>query len=310
MTKVDLITGFLGAGKTTFIHRYLQYLRDQRVLIIENEFGSIGVDSSLLKDEGCPIEDLSGVCMCCKGRGRFISMLIGAAAHGYDRVLVEPSGIYDVDEFFSVMNEPAVRNCCEIGSILAIVDTHVPEDISNETGYLMVTQLLAAGAVILSKSQCEDPGAPQRTIAWLNELIRDYGGARTLGDEVYTADWNALTDRDFTRLMSCGHRHDPHRHKAIDHDETYESFFTGGYCKGEADLRQRLSEMITDPRYGHVLRVKGHLRDEDKNWYEINCTRREMSVAPAPNVRRGVLVFIGQDLNLEALSAAFPMKSR
>ena len=79
MTKVDLITGFLGAGKTTFIHRYLQYLRDQRVLIIENEFGSIGVDSSLLKDEGCPIEDLSGVCMCCKGRGRFISMLIGAA---------------------------------------------------------------------------------------------------------------------------------------------------------------------------------------------------------------------------------------
>ena len=63
--------------------------------------------------------------------------------------------------------------------------------------------------------------------------------------------------------------------------------------------------MMADPRYGSILRVKGYLRDGDKHWYEVNCTRRELSVVPAPNVRRGVLVFIGQDLNTEALQGAF-----
>lgn len=305
MTRVDLVTGFLGAGKTTFIHRYLRHLGDQRVLIIENEFGSVGVDACFLKGDDRPIEDLSGVCMCCKGRDRFVAMLLNAAAQGFDRVLVEPSGIYDVDEFFGVMNEPAVRECCQIGSVLAIVDTHVPEAISDETGYLMVTQLLAAGAVILSKSQLEDADAPRRTIAWLNGLIRDYGGERVLGGDVCAKDWDALTEADFDRFMGCGCRHDAHRHEVLDHSEIYDTFFTGGVCEGEADLRDRLARMMADPRYGSILRVKGYLRDGDRNWYEVNCTRRELSVVPAPNVRRGVLVFIGQDLDTDALQGAF-----
>ena len=183
MTKVDLITGFLGAGKTTFIHLLLRHLRGQKVLVIENEFGSIGVDAKFLRDDGCPIEDLSGMCMCCRGRGKFIAMLADAAAQGYDRVIVEPSGIYDVDEFFGVMNEPAVKAGCAIGNVLAIVDADAPRDVSMETGYLMVTQLLAAGAVILSKAQLADPEAPGRTVAWLNDLIRAYGGARVLAGE-------------------------------------------------------------------------------------------------------------------------------
>lgn len=184
MTKVDLITGFLGTGKTTFIHLLLRHLRGQKVLVIENEFGSIGVDAKFLRGDGCPIEDLSGMCMCCKGRDRFIAMLANAAAQGYDRVVVESSGIYDVDEFFDVMNNPMVRVGCEIGSVLAIVDANAPRDVSMESGYLMVTQLLAAGAVILSKPQLAGPGAPEKTVAWLNDLIHAYGGTRALGDEV------------------------------------------------------------------------------------------------------------------------------
>ena len=70
MVTVDLITGFLGAGKTTFIHRYIHYLKKQGISvgIIENEFGDVGVDSELLKDDGCQISDLSGLCMCCVGK--------------------------------------------------------------------------------------------------------------------------------------------------------------------------------------------------------------------------------------------------
>lgn len=305
MTKVDLITGFLGAGKTTFIHLLLRHLRGQKVLVIENEFGSIGVDAKFLRDDGCPIEDLSGMCMCCRGRGKFIAMLADAAAQGYDRVIVEPSGIYDVDEFFGVMNEPAVKAGCEIGNVLAIVDADAPRDVSMETGYLMVTQLLAAGAVILSKAQLADPEAPAQTVAWLNDLIRAYGGARVPAGEVCAKDWSDLTEADFDRFMACGHRRDPHSHLAMDHGEIYDSCILAGICWDEADLREKLAALMNDSRFGEILRAKGHLRDGERRWYQVNCTRRELSVEPAPNVRRGVLVVIGQHLDSEALEGLF-----
>lgn len=306
MTKVDLITGFLGAGKTTFIHRYLRHMKDRRVLIIENEFGSVGVDTRFLQDEGCPIEDLSGVCMCCKGRDAFIQMLRDAAAHGYDRVLVEPSGIYDVDEFFNVMN--AVGDCCEVGSVLAIVDVHAPGTMSPESEYLMLTQLLAAGAVLLSKVNPGD--SPDATVAWMNDLIRKNGADRVLKDEVCAKDWDALTGEDFLRFENCGYRQESHQRRHMNHGAVYSTYMTADFCRDEADLRERLAELMSDGRFGDVIRAKGYIRDYRKHWYEVNCTRGELSVRPVENVRRGLLVVIGQDLDEVALKAAFLPKPR
>lgn len=308
MVRVDLITGFLGAGKTTFIRRYLEHLRGGKVLIIENEFGSIGVDAKLLRDEGCPIEDLSGVCMCCTGRGQFVRMLADAAAHGYDRVLVEPSGIYDVDEFFGVMDEPAVRACCQAGSVLAIVDARAPEVLSPESAYLMVTQLLAAGTVILSKAQRETPETLAATVEWMNGLIRAQGGSRVLSDDVCTKPWDDLTDADFARFQESGHRRGSHLHKGMNHGEIYSSYISACRCRDEQDLRDRLDAILSDPACGSVIRAKGHVRDAEGHWYEVNCTRRERSIAPIENLKRGVLVIIGQDLDEGALAGVFPTR--
>ena len=174
-----------------------------------------------------------------------------------------------------------------------------------ETGYLMVTQLLAAGAVILSKAQLAEPETPVQTVAWLNDLIRAYGGTRVLAGEVCAKDWSGLTEADFDRFMACGHRRDPHSHLAMDHGEIYDSCILAGICRDEADLRKRLAALMADGQYGDILRVKGHLRDEEKRWYEVNCTRRELSVAPASNVNRGVLVVIGQNLDSDAMVDLF-----
>ena len=84
--KVDLITGFLGVGKTTFIRRYLEYLEKhgQKAAVIENEFGSVDIDSQLLQDTGCAISSLAGECMCCTGKDTFRHMLMDAAEEGVD----------------------------------------------------------------------------------------------------------------------------------------------------------------------------------------------------------------------------------
>ena len=110
MVQVDLITGFLGAGKTTFLRRYAAYLAGQgeRVCILENDFGAVNVDAMLVQDLlelGCEIETISGGCDCDTHQRRMRTKLISMAMRGFTRVLVEPSGIFDVDEFFDVLRD-------------------------------------------------------------------------------------------------------------------------------------------------------------------------------------------------------------
>ena len=115
MIKVDLITGFLGSGKTTFIRKYASYLVEQgmKVGIIENDFGAINVDMVMLSDldsERCDVEQIVGGNVETDWKRRFKAKLIAMAMQGFQRVVVEPSGIYDVDAFFDVLYEEPVIN--------------------------------------------------------------------------------------------------------------------------------------------------------------------------------------------------------
>ena len=296
--RVDLITGFLGSGKTTFIRKYLAWLQEkgERIRIIENEFGAVNVDTRLLQDMTQEIDDLAGCCMCCTGKDRFISMLLEAAAGGYDRVLVEPSGIYDVDEFFSVMRLEKVAQVCEIGSILTIVDACLPQMPSGESGYLMYAQLLAAGEIILSKTQLAGSGTGERVLQWMQDLVHSIDPEQTLNTPVCTKHWDDFTPEDYRRFESCGFYHGRHNRKLFDHGAAYATFMTVGNFYDEKDLERRLHKVFEDPEHGEILRIKGFMRDPGKNWYEVNCTRHDFQIRPV-TIRRGLAVVIGQKLN-------------
>ena len=163
MTKVDLITGFLGSGKTTFIKEYVRYLLDkgEKVGIIENDYGAINVDMLLLDSEfgdECRMEMVVAADPDCHRR-RFKTKLIamGMESEKLDRVIVEPSGIYDVDEFFDILYEEPLDRFYEIGNVIAIVDSGLSDDLSKESDYLLVSQIAEAGMVVFSKVTSEAP---------------------------------------------------------------------------------------------------------------------------------------------------------
>ena len=118
MVQVDLITGFLGAGKTTFLRRYAAWWAGQgvKVCVLENDFGAVNVDAMLLQDleaRGVELETISGGCDCDTHQRRMRTKLISMAMRGFERVIVEPSGIFDVDEFFDVLrDEPVSAGQC------------------------------------------------------------------------------------------------------------------------------------------------------------------------------------------------------
>ena len=116
MIKIDLITGFLGSGKTTFIRKYVKYLTDKglKIGILENDYGAVNVDAMLLQDilgESCDLEMVAGGCDADCHRRRFKTKLIAMGMQGFDRVLVEPSGVFDMDEFFDTLHEEPLERC-------------------------------------------------------------------------------------------------------------------------------------------------------------------------------------------------------
>ena len=145
MVKIDLITGFLGSGKTTFLKKYAKRLMEQgqNIGILENDFGAVNVDMMLLQElegEQCELEMISGGCDPETHRRRFRTKLIAMGMCGYDRVLVEPSGIYDMDEFFDVLHEEPLDQWYEIGNVIAVVDARLEDTLSPEAEYLLASQ--------------------------------------------------------------------------------------------------------------------------------------------------------------------------
>ena len=135
--KIDLITGFLGAGKTTWIRRYARYLIDkgENICILENDYGAINVDMMFLQDllgDHCELEMVIGGDGYEAHRRRFKTKLISMAMMGYDRVIVEPSGVFDVDEFFDVLREEPLDRWYEPGNVIAVVDARMGEEMTED----------------------------------------------------------------------------------------------------------------------------------------------------------------------------------
>ena len=127
MIPVDLITGFLGAGKTTFLLRYARYWMGQgkRIGVLVYDHGAVNVDLPLLgalRGDKCELEMLAGGCDADCHRRRFRAKLIAMGMSGYDRVLIEPSGVFDMDEFFDTLREPPLDRWFEPGNVICVVD--------------------------------------------------------------------------------------------------------------------------------------------------------------------------------------------
>ena len=202
MITIDLITGFLGSGKTTFLKEYAQYLMKKglRIGILENDFGVINVDMLLLHEllgDQCGLEMIAGGCDKESHARRFKTKLIAMGMSGYDRVLVEPSGIYDVDEFFDVLREEPLEEWYEIGNVIAIVDAKLEPGLSKEADYLLASEVSHAGCVLLSHMDEAEEADVQETIDHLKRALEEIQCKRDLTGVILKKAPCSLTGRIF-----------------------------------------------------------------------------------------------------------------
>jgi len=194
MTKIDIFSGFLGAGKTTLIKKLIQeaYV-GEKVVLIENEFGEIGIDGGFLQEAGVNITEMNSGCICCSLVGDFAKALKQVAVrYAPDRILIEPSGVGKLSDVIK-----AVKNAdlCDatIGAACTVVDASKCKMYMKNFGEFFIDQVENAGCIVLSHTQ----KATEEKLAAAVEMLKEKNPNATF----VTANWDDLDGKDILAAM-------------------------------------------------------------------------------------------------------------
>ena len=262
MTKVDIISGFLGAGKTTLISKLLkEALNGEQVVLIENEFGEIGIDGGFLKDSGVEIREMNSGCICCSLVGDFGTSLKEVVDKYHpDRIIIEPSGVGKLSDVIKAVKDLHIENEIKLNSASTVADASKCKVYMKNFGEFFNNQIEHAGTIILSRTQNISEEKLNKAIELIRQLNPnahiittpwdDIEGTQILGamENVTNLELEMLAEAAEKAHAEhehhhhdgecCGHDHDEHEHHhhdgeccGHDHDE-HEHHHHDGECCG------------------------------------------------------------------------------
>ena len=195
MTKIDIVSGFLGAGKTTLIKKLLkEVLAGTKVVLIENEFGEIGVDGGFLKDAGIEIKEMNSGCICCSLVGDFgTSLQEVLTTYEPERILIEPSGVGKLSDVMKAVQDAMTDRDVQLSSAVAVVDACKCKMYIKNFGEFFVNQIEHAGTIVLSRT---DKLSEEKLSACV-ALIREHNAKAT----IITTPWDALEGKDILETI-------------------------------------------------------------------------------------------------------------
>ena len=230
MTKIDIISGFLGAGKTTLIKKLLQEaLNGQKVVLIENEFGEIGIDGGFLKDAGIQITEMNSGCICCSLVGDFGAALKKVVEQYHpDRIIIEPSGVGKLSDVIAAVMNVAGDIDLDLNSFVTVADATKCKMYMKNFGEFYNNQVESANTIILSRTQ----GMKEEKLAQAVSMIQE----KNAKAKIITTPWDELTGEQILAVMEQGHslaeelmeeamklheeeEHEHHHHHDHDDDE-------------------------------------------------------------------------------------------
>ena len=186
MTKIDVVSGFLGAGKTTLIKKLLsEALNGSSTVLIENEFGEIGVDGGFLKEAGIEIKEMNSGCICCSLVGDFGTALKDVIDQYHpERIIIEPSGVGKLSDVMKAINDAGLGTDVVLNSAVAVVDASMAKMYIKNFGEFFNNQIEHAGTIVLSRTQDISDEKLDNAI----DLIREHNEKAT----IITTPWDQL----------------------------------------------------------------------------------------------------------------------
>ncbi len=195
MAKIDIFSGFLGAGKTTLISKLLkEALADTKVVLIENEFGEIGIDGGFLQESGIEIKEMNSGCICCSLVGDFGTSLKEVLnTYAPERILIEPSGVGKLSDVMKAVQDAMKDRDVQLSSAVAVVDACKCKMYIKNFGEFFVNQIAHAGTIVLSRTD----KISEEKLAACVAMIREHNAKAT----IITTPWDALDGKDILETI-------------------------------------------------------------------------------------------------------------
>lgn len=335
MTKVDIISGFLGAGKTTLISKLLkEALPDEQVVLIENEFGEIGIDGGFLKDSGVEIREMNSGCICCSLVGDFGTSLKEVVDKYHpDRIIIEPSGVGKLSDVIKAVKDLHIENEIRLNSASTVADASKVKMYMKNFGEFFNNQIEHAGTIILSRTQNVSEDKLKKAIEMIRSLNADA--------HIITTPWDSLDGKQILAAMEnvtnlelemlaeqaekthdehehehhhhdgecCHHDHDHEHHHHEGHHHADDVFTSWGeetpnkYDKEALDAI--LKKLANTNEYGSILRAKGMLPANDGTWMYFDLVPEEYEIREGNPDYTGRICVIGAELKEDALKELF-----
>ena len=333
MTKIDIFSGFLGAGKTTLIKKLLtEAYAGEKVVLIENEFGKIGIDSGFLKESGVQITEMNQGCICCSLVGDFSKALAEVLTEFHpDRIVIEPSGVGKLSDVVKavqgVLNEDVVLN-----AYTTVVDAGKCKLYMKNFGEFFNDQIEHARCIVLSHTD----NMPEDKLAACLAMLREHNTSAT----VVTTPWPLLDGKQLVAAMEqintlenelahleqdahhhhkhhhhdheCDdpececHHHEHHHHHGHHHaEDVFTSWGVETARKYTADEIHKALEALGGTAYGTVLRAKGIVAATDGSWIHFDYVPDGIDVRTGGADVIGRLCVIGAGLDKPAIAALF-----
>ena len=321
MVKIDIISGFLGAGKTTLIKKLLKDgFQGEQVVLIENEFGEIGIDGGFLKEAGIQIREMNSGCICCSLVGDFgTSLKEVVTKYDPDRILIEPSGVGKLSDVIKAVQGVQDEVDIKLNSYTTVVDAKKCKMYMKNFGEFFDNQIQYAGAIIMSRTDIASEKKVQESLELLRSLNKD---AAIITTPIENLDGKKLVEvmehpvsleqemleeehehhHHHDDECCCGHDHHHHHHA----DEVFTSWgqetvktFTKEQIEG---ILKKLSE---DTAYGMVLRAKGMVAGADGQWIYFDMVPEEYEVRDGAPEFTGRICVIGSKLAEDKLAELF-----
>jgi len=345
MAKIDIISGFLGAGKTTLIKKLLaEAYKGEKVVLIENEFGEISIDGGFLKDSGIQISEMSSGCICCSLVGDFSQALKDVAAKfNPDRIIIEPSGVGKLSDVIRAVDRVADEDeNIVLNSFITVADATKTKVYMKNFGEFFNDQVEHAGCVILSRTG----NIAEEKLSTAIELIKGVNHEAT----IITTPWEQLDGKQILSAMEktsadfigelleeleehhhhddddddgccchhhdheheheccCHHDHDHHHHHhdgKHDADEVFTSWGEESAKKFSMDEIESILKELDTEKYGKIVRSKGIVPTTDGKWIHFDYVPEEHDIRYGSSDVTGRFVVIGENIDEEKLEKLF-----
>ena len=338
MTKIDVFSGFLGAGKTTLIKKLLKEALDgSKTVLIENEFGEIGIDGGFLKEAGIEIKEMNSGCICCSLVGDFgTSLKEVIETYAPERILIEPSGVGKLSDVLKAVENVAADLDVKVNSAVAVVDASKAKMYIKNFGEFFINQIEYAGTIILSRTDKVNAAKLEECVALIREhndkatiittpleqldgksVLETIEGADTLDEmmkemlehahEEHEHHHEHHHDHDEDEECCCGHEHHDHDHHHHHHhaDEVFTSWGKETPAKFTKERIESILTALDSGEYGSILRAKGMVPAEDGTWIYYDYVPEEHDIRSGKPEVTGKICVIGADLKEDKLEELF-----